>query len=116
MNETPTAQATNANPFFEEWSGAFGVPPFSRIEPDHFRPAFDPALAEHEAEVDAIAGAAPAASFENTIAALERSGKLLSRVADVFYALAGAHTNDALQAIEREIAPRRARHWNRIYM
>ena len=92
------------------------MPPFARIEPDHFPPAFDAALAEHEAEVDAIAGAGAAPSFENTIVALERSGKLLARVGDVFHALAGAHTNDALQAIERDMAPRLARHWNRIYM
>ncbi|HEY6259053.1 MAG TPA: M3 family metallopeptidase, partial [Xanthobacteraceae bacterium] len=102
------------NPFFEEWTGPFGAPPFARIAPEHFGPAFDAAFAAHDAEVAAIAADPAAASFDNTIAALELSGRLLGRVSDVFRALAGAHTNPALLAIERDIAPRRARHWDGI--
>ena len=109
---TPAAAADN--PFFADWSGRFGAPPFARIRPEHFRPAFDRAFAEHDAEVAAIAVDPEPPAFANTIAALEQSGRLLARVADVFHILAGAHTNDALLAIEREIAPRRARHWNGI--
>src|SRR5919197_6633667 len=89
------------NPLFENWSAAFGVPPFSRILPGHFEPAFSRAFAEHEAEIDAIAGEASEPSFDNTIAALERSGESLSRVSDVFYALSGAHTNEPLLELER---------------
>jgi peptidyl-dipeptidase Dcp len=102
------------NPFFENWSGAFDVPPFGRIAPAHFEPAFTRAFAEHEAEIDAIAGDETPPSFDNTIAALERSGKALSRVTDVFYALTGAHTNEALLALEREMSPRLAKHWNKV--
>ena len=97
-----------ANPFFEDWPS--GTPPFGRIAPEHFGPAFDAAFAQHDAEVAAIAADPAAPSFDNTIAALELGGRLLGRVSDVFHVLASAHTNPALLAIERDIAPRRARH------
>ncbi|MDQ2953948.1 MAG: M3 family metallopeptidase, partial [Pseudomonadota bacterium] len=106
----------SSNPLLETWSGAFGVPPFGRIKPEHFRPAFDRAIAEHESEIETIAAGAEEPSFDNTIAALERSGRPLGRVSDVFHALAGAHTNEALQAIEREMSPRLAAHRNRLYL
>ena len=109
-----TQQAPADNPLFEKWTGPHAVPPVNRVRPEHFREAFARALAEHEAEIAAIAGAAEAPSFENTIAALERSGRALARVGNVFHILAGAHTNDALLEIEREISPRLARHWNKI--
>jgi peptidyl-dipeptidase Dcp len=102
------------NPFFEEWTGAFGAPPFGRIAPAHFGPAFDRAFAAHDTEVAAIAADPAPPSFDNTIAALEVSGRLLGRVTDVFHALASAHTNPALLEIERAIAPSRARHWDGI--
>ncbi len=73
-----------------------GVPPFDRIKPEHFRPAYARALAEHEAEIAAIAADAAPPSFDNTIAALELSGRALERVENVFHILAGAHSNDAL--------------------
>ncbi len=110
------AAAASANPFFETWATPFQVPPFGRIAPEQFRPAFERAFAEHDAEIAAIAADPAAPSFDNTVAALERSGRALGRVNDVFSALAGAHTNDALLEIEREIAPREARHWNAILM
>jgi peptidyl-dipeptidase Dcp len=106
----------SSNPLLETWSGAFGIPPFGRIAPHHFRPAFDRAMAEHESEIEAIAGRADEPSFDNTIAALERSGRALGRVSDVFHALAGAHTSDALQAVEREMSPLLAAHHSRLYL
>jgi peptidyl-dipeptidase Dcp len=102
------------NPFFEPWTAPFGAPPLNRIRPEHFPPAYDRALAGHNAEIAAIA-AAPA-GFENTIIALEKSGKLLGKVEAVFSNLTSAHTNDALQAIELEMAPRLSAHWNAIYL
>ena len=104
------------NPFFETWATPFGAPPFAEIETGHFRPAYERALAEHQAEVAAIAGATEAPSFDNTIAALERSGKPLRRVEMVFGQLASAATDDELQAVERDIAPLVARHWNQIFL
>ncbi len=103
------------NPFFENWTTPDGVPPFDRITPDHFRPAYARALAEHEAEIAAIAAPPEPPSFDNTIGALELSGRALARVGHVFHLLVGAHSNDALLEIEREIAPRIARHWNKIH-
>jgi peptidyl-dipeptidase Dcp len=107
---------TAANPLLAAWDAPFGAPPLDQVKPEHFAPAFEAALAAHAGEIDAIAADAATPSFGNTVAALERSGRLLTRVANVFYVLAGAHTNAALQAIERDMAPRLARHWNEIHL
>src|SRR3954453_16536591 len=112
----PSAATSAANPFFEDWTGAFRVPPFGRIKPEHFRPAFDPAFAEHDAEIAAVAGSVEIPSFDNTVVAMEQSGRPLTRMNQVFGVLTGAHTNDALQEIEREVSPREARHWNGILL
>jgi peptidyl-dipeptidase Dcp len=104
------------NPFFEPWTTPYGAPPFDRIEPDHFRPAYDRALAEHAREIAAIANSAAPPSFTNTIVALEDSGQLLRKVEAVFHNLASSYTNDAIQAIERDMAPVLAKHWNDIYL
>src|SRR5262249_50463525 len=98
------------------WTPPDETPPFAAIQPEHFRPAFDHAMAEHIAEIEAIAACPDEPSFANTIVALERSGRALDRVSAVFHALAGAHTNDALMAIEREMSPRLAVHHNRIHL
>ena len=103
------------NPFFSAWTTPDAVPPFSAIRPEHFRPAYERALAEHDTEISAIAADPTPPSFDNTIAALEGSGRALTRVSNVFHVLAGAHSNDALLEIEREIAPQIARHWNKIH-
>src|SRR5690625_944508 len=94
------------NPLLEPWDGPFGLPDFARITPAHFRPAFDRALAEQQAEFEAIAISPERPSFVNTIEALERSGQLLDRVGAIFWNRAGADTNEEIQAIEREIGPR----------
>ncbi|OWJ60796.1 M3 family metallopeptidase [Inquilinus limosus] len=107
---TPTA----ANPLLAESTAPFGSPPWQRIEVAHFRPAFDAALAEHDREIAAIAGDPAEPSFDNTVAALERSGRTLRRVAAAFFNLTSAHSNDALEAVERDIAPLLARHHNAI--
>jgi len=104
------------NPLLADWAAPFEVPPFDAIKPEHFGPAFDRAFADHLREIDAIAADPEAPSFDNTIAALERGGKLLANVGSVFFALVGAHSNDALLEIEREIMPRLAAHSNRINM
>src|SRR3990172_480936 len=96
-------QTAAQNPLLADWTGVFGLPPFEAIQPEHFRPAFDRALARHRAEIDAIAGNAADPSFDNTIVALEKSGRELERVANVFFVLTGADTGDAIEAIEREI-------------
>ena len=97
---------TNAgNPLLEAWTTPYGAPPFDRIGPEDYRPAFDATMAEQKTLVERIADAVESPTFDNTIVALERSGLPISRVASVFFGLAGADTNDALQAIERDVAP-----------
>jgi peptidyl-dipeptidase Dcp len=90
---------SNANPLLADWSAAFGLPPFAAIRPEHFRPAFDQALAAHRAELDAVTAVTAVATFTNTIEALERSGRALDRVSNVFFVLTGADTGDALEAV-----------------
>jgi peptidyl-dipeptidase Dcp len=102
------------NPFFETWDTPFELPPFERIRPEHFPPAFDRGMGEQEAEIAAIAGSAAAPDFANTVEALERSGRLLRRVSRVFHNLDSNATNDALQAIDRDYAPKLAAHQMKI--
>ena len=119
MNEETHALAPPAptdNPLLEDWTGPFGVPPFGRIEPQHFSPGFARAFSAHAGEVKAIAADPSEPTFANTIAALEKAGDALTRVGSVFHVLAGAHTNDAIQEVERELAPQEAKHWNSILM
>jgi peptidyl-dipeptidase Dcp len=109
------AQMTT-NPFFEDWNTPFASPPFDRIKPEHFMPALTRGIADHEQEITAIANDPKPATFQNTIVALEKSGRLLVRVEQVFFNLASSDSNDALQEIERDIAPVLARHSNSIYL
>jgi peptidyl-dipeptidase Dcp len=110
-----TQPNTPENPFFADWTTPDGAPPFDRIRAEHFRPAYARAFAEHVSEIAAIAADRSPPTFENTIVALEKSGRALLRLDNVFHVLVGAHSNDELLAIEREISPQRARHWNAIH-
>ena len=105
-----------SNPFFEAWTTPFAAPPFDRIRPEHFRPAYDKAISEHAGEIAAIADNGAEPTFENTILALEKSGRLLAKVEAVFANLAASHTNDQIQEIERAMAPLLAKHWNDIHL
>jgi len=107
-----TDSKLSKNPFFEHWTTPDGAPPFAEIRPQHFAPAYARALAEHEAEIEAVAARAEPPDFDNTIVALELSGRPLARVESVFSLLVGADSNEALLALEREIAPQVASHWN----
>ncbi|QFT00133.1 Peptidyl-dipeptidase dcp [Labrenzia sp. THAF191b] len=98
------------NPLLSDWTTPFDLPPFETIAPEHFEEAFDAAMAEAKADTDRIADQEVAPTFENTIVALETSGKTLTKVARTFFNLTGAHTNEALQKIERDVAPKLAKH------
>jgi len=113
---TASDAALAGNPLLTRWTTPFGLPPFESIAPEHYRPAFDTALAEQQAQIAAIADSTDVPTFANTIEALERSGRTLKTVGGVFFNLAGSHTNDAIQAIEREMAPVLAKHRNSIFM
>jgi peptidyl-dipeptidase Dcp len=104
------------NPLLADWRDRFEMPPFAAVVPAHFRDAYAQAFAAHAAEIDAIAANPDEPTFANTVAALERSGQMLRRVEAVFHLLAGTHTNEALQEIEREVVPQSARHWDAIYL
>lgn len=110
---TPT---TTQNPLLAEWTGPYGgVPPFGQIRVEHFEPALETAMAENLAEIDRIASNPAAATFENTIAALERSGRTLDRV-DTAYGIWSSTLNSTeFQAVEREMAPKLAAFSDKIY-
>jgi peptidyl-dipeptidase Dcp len=98
------------------WDTPHQTPPFSEICPEHFMPAFERAFVDHAAEVAAITHDPAVPDFDNTITALERSGRLLTKVSAVFYDLVSAHSNPAILEIDKELSLRMARHWNPIMM
>lgn len=116
MSEPRQTTDTETNPLLKAWVTPFATPPFDEIKPEHFLPAFEQAFADHSAEIAAITNDPAAPDFANTITALERSGKLLSKVAAVFYDLVSAHSNPAILEIDKEVSLRMARHWNPIMM
>jgi peptidyl-dipeptidase Dcp len=99
------APAAAGNPFFEEWTTPFGVPPFGQIKEAHYLPAFKEGIARERKEVDAIVANSEAPTFTNTLEALDLSGEFLERVQIVFYGQLSAETNDTLQGIAKEVAP-----------
>ena len=102
--------ALEGNPFAAEWTENFGAPPLDQIREEHFMPAFEAAMADHAAEIDAIATNPEPPTFENTMLAMELAGRDLSRVAAVFGNLTSSASNDELRAIQREVSPMLARH------
>ena len=107
--KTETA-AEAGNPFFKAWGTPFETPDFAKVKEAHYLPAFEEGIAQHKAEVAAIANRGEAPTFDNTIVALERTGKLLTRVSGVFYNLTSAHTNDQLQELSKVLAPKMSAH------
>ena len=103
-----------SNPFAKPSTLQYGYPAFDKIKNEHFAPAFAEGMREQAAEVEAIANNKAAPTFENTIVAMERSGRLLNRVSTVFGTLVGSYTNDSLQALDKELAPKLAAHGDAI--
>ena len=95
-----------SNPFVNPAETYMASPDFNSIKIEHYLPAFEEGIRQHEAEIDSIANNPEPATFENTLVALEKSGRVLSRVSSVFFALTSADTNDELIAIEEEISPK----------
>ena len=116
MADTTATIDAESNPLLVAWETPHQTPPFDAIRPEHFLPAFERAFADHAAEIAAITHDPAEPDFANTITELERSGKLLSRVAAVFYDLVSAHSNPAILEIDKEVSLRMARHWNPIMM
>ncbi|WP_315777661.1 MULTISPECIES: M3 family metallopeptidase [unclassified Bradyrhizobium] len=116
MSDTTAVIDAQTNPLLVAWETPHQTPPFDAIKPEHFLPAFERAFADHAAEITAITHDPAEPDFANTITALERSGKLLSKVAAVFYDLVSAHSNPAILEIDKDVSLRMARHWNPIMM
>jgi len=106
--QEPAPAPPEPNPFFEEWSSPFEMPPFERIKPEHFMPAFERAIAEQRREVETIAASTQPPTFANSVEALAERGLLLDKVLGVFLSLASANTNEAIQGIQAEVMPKLA--------
>jgi len=105
----PAVETTVDNPLLAPWTGPYGgVPPFDKVKVAHFRPALEAAMAEQLAEVDKIAGDPAPPTFENTLAALERSGRTLDRVATVFGIYGSTMSTPEFQTVEQDMAPKLA--------
>lgn len=109
--ETPTF-----NPAIANWAGPLGLPEFEKIDDNDFDAAFAAAFPAHLEEIEKTAGNPAPPTFDNTIVALEQAGGLLTRVSRIFWNLAGANTNDTLQALERKLSPEFSRHYSAIMM
>jgi peptidyl-dipeptidase Dcp len=104
------------NPFFESSLLPYQAPRFDEINDGHYRPAFDEAIRQKRAEIDAIVAQTAAPDFNNTVLALEKSGAMLSRVSNVFFGMTSAHTNDDLQTLEEQISTELAALANDIWL
>lgn len=107
-NGTNAAADNNDNPLFKESTLPYQTVPFDKIKNEHFKPAFEEGFKQKMAEIDIIANDTALPTFENTLVALEKSGRLLERANRTFYTLASANTNDELQKLQEEIAPKQA--------
>ncbi len=105
-----------SNPLLQDWNGPYGLPPFRDVRPEHFEPAFELAMREELAEIDAIADQIAPPTFHNTVEAFDRRGRLFERTRLLFDNLTASETSPALQAVEREMAPRLAAHSNALYL
>lgn len=113
---TETAPATDMNPLMTASTLQYQAPDFSIIKTEHFKPAMLAGIDEHAKEIAAIANNPEPATFENTIVAMEKSGALLARAANVFYNLAGTDSNDEIRALQGEMAPLLSAHEDNIHL
>ncbi|WP_299566873.1 M3 family metallopeptidase [uncultured Sulfitobacter sp.] len=102
------------NPLLQEWQTPFGLAPFDAVADTDFAPALDVALAAHRAEIDAIADNQETPTFANTVEALEAAGHLLDQVLGVFFTVAGADSNPAREALQRDFSPILSAHFSEI--
>ncbi|HEX6791423.1 MAG TPA: M3 family metallopeptidase [Candidatus Krumholzibacteria bacterium] len=110
------AATAQDNPFLAPYTTPWHVPPFDRIKNEHYMPAFEKGIADQRVEVAKISGNSEAPTFENTVVALETSGELLARVGDVFFNLNDAETNDEMQAVAKDVAPKLSQLNDDIYL
>ena len=109
-----SAKQTGENPFFSEWETPYGVPPFDKIRPEHFMPAFERGMSLHDAEIDAITSNNDEPTFENVILAYDNSGQMLAQTSLIFGMLCAAENTPQLQALQEEVMPLLAAHADKI--
>jgi peptidyl-dipeptidase Dcp len=102
------------NPFFQTWETPYQLPPFDKIQPEHYIPAFAEGMKQHTAEIESIVNQKEAPTFVNTIEALDYSGELLGRVSSVFFNLLETNNNTQMQKIAEEISPKLSAHGDNI--
>ena len=108
--------ASPVNPFFKNYSTPFQIPPFEEITMEHYKPGFEQGMQEHLDEINDITDNKDAATFENTIVALERTGETLDKVSDVFFNLLSSNTNDQMDSLAQEISPKLSSHRDSILL
>ena len=115
MQATTPGAPADTNPLLTDWTAAHGLPPFEQLRAEHFEPALRQAMHEHRADLAAIGAQAAAPDFDNTVAAFDRAGRALGRVAPVFYNLTSSATSPALQAVQRAMAGPMAAHHSAVH-
>jgi len=114
IHQPTTSENSANNPLLQPFNTPFGAIPFDKIRLEHYRPAFQEAIREHDTEIEQITNNTELPSFQNTIEALERSGQLLSLIANIFFNLNSAETNDEMQLLAEELSPLLTEHANNI--
>lgn len=114
--ETSTMTTETENPLMTRSELPYQAPSWDKIENSHFAPAYEEGLKQQLAEIDEIANNEAEPTFENTLVALEKSGELLTRVSRAFNTLAGANTDDVLQEVQQDMAPKLAAQRDAIYL
>ena len=108
--------ASSVNPFFKDYATPFQIPPFEEIKMEHYKPGFEQGMQEHLDEINEITDNNDAATFENTIVALERTGKTLDKVSNVFFNLVSSNTNDQMDSLVQEMSPKLSAHSDSILL
>lgn len=111
-----TQKFFSENPFFQEWKTPYGLPPFEQIKPEDYKAAFLAGIEEQQKDIDTIVNNTETATFENTIAAYDRSGRLLRKVSPVFYGIASAQSSPEILKLQTEMSPILSKHRDEIQM
>ena len=108
--------AKEQNPLLQEWDTPYGIPPYEKIKIEHYMPAIKAGIAQQQAEIQAIIDNPDAPTFENTVAAMELSGEILSKVMGVLYNVAETENSPEMEALIEEATPLQTEHSDNIYM
>jgi len=108
--------AKNDNPFFAAYENEYGAPPFDKIKSEHYMPAFEEGIKQHQAEIDAVADSKDEPTFANTIEALDYGGELLNKVSSVFFNLYSSNSNEEMEKIATEVSPKLTEHNDNLFL